>query len=93
MPVDMLPPEHSADLIDNANSLAAALTDRAIAEARKAANAPETHPDFDGVHCVECDTPIPEKRLAMQKVRCAFCQQLLEDSNTRRRKLYANPGA
>jgi len=41
---------------------------------------PESHPDFDGVHCVEeaCGVEIPAPRLALGKVRCVDCQQLLE---------------
>lgn len=39
---------------------------------------PETHPDFDGKHCVECDVGIPPERLAMGKVRCTHCQSTLE---------------
>jgi RNA polymerase-binding transcription factor DksA len=38
--------------------------------------APQTHPDFDGVHCVEadCGEPIPPARLALGKIRCVDCQ-------------------
>lgn len=77
--------ERSADLIDEANALAAQLTEGAIAAARQA-NAPETHPDFDGKHCVseDCGDPIPEARLRMGKIRCVRCQQVLEH----RRKQY-----
>ena len=41
---------------------------------------PESHPDFDGVHCVEpdCEIEIPTARLALGKVRCVDCQELLE---------------
>lgn len=45
---------------------------------------PETHPDFDGVHCIECDTEIPEKRLEMKKIRCVDCQSMLEEKNKRK---------
>lgn len=43
-------------------------------------NLPETHPDFDGEHCVEahCGVRIPNGRLALRKVRCVDCQELLE---------------
>lgn len=36
--------------------------------------APESHPHFDGKHCVECDDEIPQLRLDMGKVRCVNCQ-------------------
>lgn len=41
---------------------------------------PESHPNFDGTHCVEedCGVQIPQARLAMGKVRCVDCQTLIE---------------
>lgn len=69
--------ERHADPIDEANATAAALTDGAIAAARRA-NAPETHPDFDGETCVECGEDIPKERLALGKIRCIGCQSILE---------------
>ncbi len=47
--------------------------------------APESHPDFDGEHCIDCDKEIPEARLAMGRIRCVYCQEILEN----RSKLYA----
>ena len=41
-------------------------------------NRPESHPDFDGKHCIECDTEIPKARLALHKVRCVDCQSEVE---------------
>lgn len=41
-------------------------------------SAPEHHPDFDGLHCIECDDDIPDGRLALGKIRCVYCQQLKE---------------
>lgn len=79
--------ERHADLIDEANALAAALTKGAIDAARRATE-PETHPDFDNETCVECGDPIPEERLAMGKIRCVRCQAAREH----RSKLYAGPG-
>ncbi len=69
--------ERSADLIDEANALAASLTEGAIAAARRA-NIPESHPDFDGETCVSCGDDIPEVRLKMGKMRCVRCQQEIE---------------
>ena len=43
--------------------------------------APQTHPDFDGEHCVDCDVEIPKLRLDMGKVRCVDCQSELERIN------------
>lgn len=58
----------------------------AQAEARARAlgkSGPETHPDFDGEHCVDCEVEIPVKRLELYKVRCVSCQELLENKGRR----------
>lgn len=39
---------------------------------------PESHPHFDGAHCVECDMPIPRARLDLGKIRCVPCQTTKE---------------
>lgn len=59
----------------NADSLAAI----------RRANAPQSHPDFDGVHCLDCDTEIPRERLAAGRIRCTDCQSIIEQQNARRR--------
>ena len=51
----------------------AAIQERARLMAR-----PESHPDFDGSHCVECGDDMPEFRLKIGRVRCVECQQALE---------------
>lgn len=61
--------------------------DQALAKI-KAKLAPETHPDFDGKHCVDCSDLIPKARLKMGKIRCVHCQSVLET----RSKLYAPRG-
>jgi RNA polymerase-binding transcription factor DksA len=43
--------------------------------------APEKHPDFDGVHCIDCGVEIPEARLKLFKIRCFDCQNELEKKN------------
>jgi RNA polymerase-binding transcription factor DksA len=65
------------DDYDVASEVELAQREKAIAETR-ARNAPETHPDFDGTHCVDCDDEIPEQRLFLGKVRCVVCQGRLE---------------
>ena len=81
--------EKHADPIDEAAALAASLADAGIAAARRA-NAPETHPDFDGESCVEpdCGDLIPAARLAMGKIRCVACQTKKEH----RQRQVARPG-
>ena len=38
----------------------------------------ETNPDFDGLHCIDCDEKIPAARLKLGKIRCVECQTVLE---------------
>ncbi len=74
---------HVPDQSDRASLIEAAFTEESIEIARKAM-APETHPDFDGIHCVECGEEIPDIRLRLGKVRCVECQSAIE----RRHKLF-----
>ena len=68
-----------ADLAD----IAAETVETCLADAERRArgkSAPEKHPDFDGLHCIEedCGIEIPAARLNMGKVRCVDCQMLRE---------------
>lgn len=87
------PAERSADFLDEASALTDTLTRAAIVAASIAACRKEFHADFDGVHCVECGDPIPEKRLAAGRVRCTACQSLLEDTEKRKSSLQGSTGA
>ena len=69
----------SADNLDKAAELQQRLNDAGIEQIRRKA-LPETHPDFDGVNCVDCGNEIALGRLALLKVRCIQCQTLLERS-------------
>jgi phage/conjugal plasmid C-4 type zinc finger TraR family protein len=71
-----------ADESDRASAIEAAFNADALRDARRKTQ-PETHPDFDGKHCVECGEIIPKARLALGRVRCVECQSVLE----RHRKL------
>lgn len=42
---------------------------------------PQSHPDFDGKHCVECGNLVPFKRLEMGRIRCVGCQNAQERSS------------
>ena len=66
-----------ADLIDKAQEVVEVCTEEAERRIRKQVG-PETHPDFDGMHCVTCEEPIPLLRLTLGKVRCVYCQDDLE---------------
>lgn len=77
--------ERSADVIDQAGQTEALFRDASLSSMRGKL-APETHPDFDGTHCVEefCGEEIPAARLAMKKVRCVDCQTAKEKLEARR---------
>lgn len=47
-------------------------------------NKPEVHPDFDGIHCVECGVVIPEGRIKLKKIRCVDCQEEIDFINKRK---------
>ena len=65
------------DDADQASMLQMAENAQALAKV-KARMAPETHPDFDGKHCLACGDTIPKLRLDMGKIRCVHCQSALE---------------
>lgn len=72
--------DFSTEVYDEAE-IASALEIGFIAHAlemHKSKVAPESHPDFDGEHCVDCDEKIHEVRLTMGRVRCVHCQEFLE---------------
>lgn len=60
-------------MFERAEQLAQADRDEALRRARAAAGA-ESHPNFDGKRCVECEDDIPAARIALGKVRCVWCQ-------------------
>ncbi len=65
------------DIADIANDRAELILERAL-RAQVGKSAPETHPDFNGKDCVDCEELIPPARLALGKVRCVECQGILE---------------
>ena len=74
--------------MSDAADIAANTVEVCLADAQRRAlgkSAPESHPDFDGKHCVEgdCGIAIPKARLAMGKVRCVTCQSLIESRAAR----------
>jgi phage/conjugal plasmid C-4 type zinc finger TraR family protein len=62
---------------DRASAIEAQFNEDALEEARRK-TAPETNPDFDGKHCIECGEKIPAARLKLMKIRCIDCQSLKE---------------
>ena len=75
--------EKPADFLDAATELAEAFTDAAILKVRMA-NAPESHPDFNGKNCLDCGDTLISARLALGKMRCVYCQDHLEKLKKRR---------
>lgn len=70
----------NSDNLDIAAELQQRLNDAAEARVRQLA-APERHPDFDGIHCVDCGEKVVKERLKLGKVRCVLCQITLEKRN------------
>ena len=60
-----------------ADELAASEREIGLSNARKAL-APQHSDDFDGVHCIDCGTNIPEIRLLSRRIRCTECETIVE---------------
>lgn len=69
------------DVCDKADAAIEASTDDALRRAR-GKSAPESHPDFDGTHCLQCDEVIPRQRLKLGKIFCVGCQTIIERKRT-----------
>lgn len=65
--------ERTADLIEHASAISEQILEGEI-RAQLAKAAPESDPDFDGVHCLECGEDIPAARLALKRILCVSCQ-------------------
>ena len=65
------------DLADNAQGAIELLAAEDERQAR-GKSIPESHPDFDGSTCLECGDLIPKERIKLGKIRCVWCQGLLE---------------
>lgn len=70
--------ERSADELDMASEMEMIFNEEAQ-QAVAARLQPETHPDFDGRHCIECEDELPELRLTMGRIHCVSCQQRIEN--------------
>jgi hypothetical protein len=69
--------EKSADDLDMASQLQEQQNEQAL-ERMRAVPKVQTHPDFDGEHCVECEVDMPTERLAAGRVRCTICESAIE---------------
>jgi RNA polymerase-binding transcription factor DksA len=63
-----------ADIIDDAQAYNE-LHQEVSLKNQQAKMLPETHPDFDGFNCVDCEEKIPAKRLGWGRIRCIECQE------------------
>lgn len=77
--------ERTADENERATLIEEQFTDAAIEAVREKAQ-PESHPDFDGAHCVECEESLPPARVALGRIRCMACQEQLEHEARRYRQ-------
>ncbi|MCX8013992.1 MAG: hypothetical protein N3A02_06850 [Rectinema sp.] len=66
-----------SDEVDRASAAADIFNADALRDVRRNV-LPESHPDFDGKHCVVCGEDIHPVRLAMSRIRCAECQAVIE---------------
>lgn len=55
-------------------------------------NRPQTHPDFDGQHCIECEIQIPLLRLQAGRIRCVDCQEEIENEDRRNQNMAKGRG-
>lgn len=70
-----------ADLLDEASNLE---EQQRVSAINKIQLREPTPPEFDNVHCIECEDEIPKIRLDLGKFRCVYCQEDLE----RKEKLF-----
>ena len=80
-----LPTDEVYDETDQAQLLQL-MEQAAISQRARELGRAETHPDFDGAHCVECGDDMPQARLTLRRVRCVHCQTFLEEQALRVRR-------
>lgn len=71
-----------ADPADIGNDRAAQQLDAALSRV-VGKSGPESHPDFDGAHCLDCFDVMVFGRLQLGKIRCVDCQAALEGRRSR----------
>lgn len=77
--------EVCADPMDHASKIEGTSTQEAIA--RTLASIEKAPPEFDGIHCIDCDHEIPAARLKTGAFRDIHCQEKYE----LKRKGYRRP--
>lgn len=45
----------------------------------------QSHPNFDGVHCVnpDCEDDLPEARIKLGRIYCVSCQEIIDKKSKR----------
>ncbi len=75
-----------ADDLDRAANVTQEMADQAISDVRHRAR-PEQVQRPDGTwpvtSCDECDTPLPQARIEMGRIRCVYCQGVRERAANR----------
>jgi len=76
--------ERTADESDRASHIESSHNLECLQRIRELTK-PESHPAFDGKHCVDCDDLIPKVRLGLGRVHCVSCQTKIERAAKLRR--------
>jgi len=78
--------ERYTELIDAAQVQQDKTNKAAVEAVQQQEQVDNTDPDFDGKHCVDGGEVIPKGRLALGKIRCVYCQELLERNRSTYRR-------
>lgn len=65
------------DEAELASALESSMLSKALLD-HKQKMAPQKHPNFDGIHCIDCEDDIHPDRLKMGRIRCKDCQEHFE---------------
>ena len=77
--------EKCTDVLEMASQIQDQLNEQAIARVRQS-DKPQSHPDFDDKHCIDCDIEIHAVRLAMGRIRCTCCETRVEKARNMLRR-------
>lgn len=62
------------DEAELASALESSMLSKALKD-HKQKMAPQKHPNFDGLHCLDCEEDMHPDRLKMGRIRCTDCQE------------------
>lgn len=78
--------ERYTELIDAAQVQQDKTNMAAVEAVQLREQADNTDSNFDGKHCVDGGEVIPTARLTLGKIRCVYCQELLERNRATHRR-------